>query len=167
MHLFAYGTLMCPEIMAKVVGSLPASFPARLDHYRRGPLSGVEYPAIVACPRAWVEGLLYLELSEGAWRRLDQFEAEIYTRQMVTVCPIDKSVVSPLPSQTDQAPRHPLAKGRAGVGSANRRLAAETYVLRDEFLQRLGHAEWRYEEFLKSGKARFTREYDNFPQPIR
>ncbi len=136
LHLFAYGTLMCPEIMARVVTSLPASLPARLDHYRRGPLSGVDYPAIVACPGGCVEGLLYLDLPEAAWRRLDEFEAEIYTRKEVTVSLAD-----------------------------DRRLAAETYVLKDEYRRRLGPSAWSFEEFLKSAKARFTKEYGNFPQP--
>lgn len=136
MHLFAYGTLMCPEIMARVTGNLPASLPARLDHYRRGPLSGVDYPAIVACPGGRVDGLLYLDLPPAAWARLDQFEDKIYSRQTVTV--------------------H-LADGR--------RLGAETYVLKDAYRHRQGLSEWSYEEFLKTGKARFTREYDHFPEP--
>jgi gamma-glutamylcyclotransferase (GGCT)/AIG2-like uncharacterized protein YtfP len=136
LHLFAYGTLMCPEIMIRVVTTLPASLPARLDHYRRGPLLGVDYPAIFACNGAAVDGLLYLDLPEAAWSRLDDFEDKIYSRQPVTV---------------------QLADGR--------RLAAETYVLRDEYHWRLGQAAWSFEEFLKSGQARFTREYDNFPPP--
>jgi gamma-glutamylcyclotransferase (GGCT)/AIG2-like uncharacterized protein YtfP len=138
MHLFAYGTLMCPEIMARVADTLPASLPARLDHYRRGPLSGVDYPAIVACPGAEVEGLLYLDLPEAAWSRLDEFEDKIYSRQPVRVS---------------------LADGR--------RLAAETYVLKAEYHQRLGRSAWSYEEFLKSGMARFTREYGRFPDSDR
>lgn len=164
LHLFAYGTLMCPEIMTRVVTCLPASLPARLDHYRRGPLRGVDYPAIVACPGASVEGLLYLDLPEAAWRRLDEFEDEIYTRQTVTVCRLDQSAFSPPPSSPDQASL-PLPEGRVRVGSEGRQLAAETYVLKDEFRRRLGDSDWSFAEFLKSGKGRFTREYDKFPQP--
>jgi hypothetical protein len=127
---------MCPEIMVRVVGTLPASLPARLDQYRRGPLTGVDYPAIIACKRAAVAGLLYLDLPETAWFRLDEFEDEIYTRQGVTVGLED-----------------------------DRLLDAETYVLKAEYRQRLGRSAWSYEEFLKSGQARFTRDYGHFPLP--
>lgn len=138
MHLFAYGTLMCPEIMVLVVGSLPASLPAQLNHYRRAPLAGVDYPAIVTCEGARVEGLLYLDLPDTAWARLDQFEDEIYFRHPVKVRLADSRLFS-----------------------------AETYVLKAEYVGRLGRADWSYREFLQSGQARFTREYGNFPQPDR
>lgn len=136
MHLFAYGTLMCPKIMARVAGFLPGSFPARLDHYRRGPLSGVDYPAITPQREASVAGLLYLDLTPEVWLRLDEFEDQIYYR-----CPVNVSL------------------------GAGRTMAADSYVIRPEYLDRLGESEWSYFEFLRSGKQRFEKEYEGFPDP--
>ena len=136
MHLFAYGTLMCPKIITRVAGFLPGSFPARLDHYRRGPLSGVDYPAITPQRESSVAGLLYLDLTPGTWHRLDEFEDKIYYRTVVNV----------------------------SVG-AGRTMVANSYVIRTEYLDRLGEAEWNYFEFLTSGRKRFEREYEGFPAP--
>lgn len=137
MHLFAYGTLMCPEIITRVIGYLPAHQPARLAHYRRGPLSKIDYPAIVPQEHACVSGFLYLDLTSEDWDSLDEFEDEIYYR-----CPVTVS----------------LTDGHS--------LAAETYVLRPEYTGRLGDAAWSYAEFLKAGRGRFEKEYSGFPKPV-
>ncbi len=134
MHLFAYGTLMCPKIMTRVAGFLPGSFPARLDHYRRGPLAGVDYPAITPQREACVAGLLYLDLTPEAWLRLDEFEDHIYCR-----CRINVSLIG----------------GRV--------MAADSYVIKPEYLDRLGDENWSYFEFLTSGLARFEQGYSGFP----
>jgi gamma-glutamylcyclotransferase (GGCT)/AIG2-like uncharacterized protein YtfP len=135
LHLFAYGTLMCPEIMARVTGAvLPEALPARLDDFRRGPLAGAEYPAIFPCRGGSVEGLLYLDLPDRTWPRLDDFEGRIYSRERVEVTLADSS-----------------------------RLGSETYVLRPEYLDRLLETEWSYALFLASGLSRFMSNYENFP----
>ena len=136
MHLFAYGTLMCPEIIIRVIGFCPPSAPARLAHYRRGPLLGVEYPAITPQKNAAVTGLLYLDLPPKAWPRLDEFEDRIYYR-----CTVDVTIEQ---------------------GEIR---SAETYVLRPEHLDRLGESEWDFSEFLDSGRMRFEQEYGHFPEP--
>jgi gamma-glutamylcyclotransferase (GGCT)/AIG2-like uncharacterized protein YtfP len=134
MHLFAYGTLMCPAIMRRVAGTLPAAQKATLEGYHRGPLDGIVYPAIFPRREARVEGLLYLDLSSSAWPRLDAFEGEIYYRDQVVVTMDDCS-----------------------------RRDAETYILRPEYLDRLGESEWSYAEFLEFGRAGFESEYEKFP----
>ncbi len=85
MNLFAYGTLMCTEIMQQVAGCLPAQLPATLAGYRRCRLRGEEYPAIVGQQVAVVQGVVYLEVPQEAWRRLDRFEGEMYDRRPVLV----------------------------------------------------------------------------------
>jgi gamma-glutamylcyclotransferase (GGCT)/AIG2-like uncharacterized protein YtfP len=134
LHLFAYGTLMCPKIMLRVAGFLPGSFPARLDHYRRGPLSGVDYPAITPHRDSSVAGLLYLDLTPEAWLRLDEFEDKIYYR-----CRVNVSI------------------------AAGRTMTANSYVIKQKHLDRLGESEWNYFEFLSSGKERFEKDYEGFP----
>lgn len=133
MNLFAYGTLMCADIMQQVAGCLPDQAPASLGNYRRCRISGEEYPAIAGQPGAAVQGLVYLDVPEAAWLRLDRFEGGMYARRTVLVdCPDGKS------------------------------LAADTYVFRDEFAHLLLPAEWSYEEFLRSGKKRFAADYEGF-----
>jgi hypothetical protein len=46
-------------------------------------------------------------------------------------------------------------------------LAAETYILRPEYLDRLGETEWSYAEFLAAARERLTKEYRHFPASHR
>lgn len=133
MNLFAYGTLMCAEIMQQVAGSLPPAAPAALGNYRRCRISNEEYPAIVGQPGAAVQGLVYLAVPAAAWLRLDRFEGEMYARRTVLV-----------------------------DGADGKSLAADTYVIRDEFAHLLLPAEWSYAEFLRSGMRRFAADYGGF-----
>lgn len=133
MNLFAYGTLMCAEIMQQVAGCLPAQLPATLAGYRRCRLRGEEYPAIVGQQGAAVQGVVYLEVPQEAWRRLDRFEGEMYDRRPVLV-----------------------------DGAGGKSLAADTYVIRDAFARLLLPAEWSYAEFLRTGKKRFAADYEGF-----
>ena len=133
MNLFAYGTLMCTEIMQQVAGCLPAQLPATLAGYRRSRLRGEEYPAIVGQQGAVVQGVVYLEVPQEAWRRLDRFEGEMYARRPVLV-----------------------------DGAEGKSLAADTYVIRPEFARLLLPAEWSYAEFLRTGRKRFAADYAGF-----
>lgn len=133
MHLFAYGTLMCAEIMQQVAGCLPAQAPATLAGFRRCRLRGEEYPAIVDRQHAAVQGVVYLEVPAAAWQRLDCFEGEMYERRTV------------------------LVNGQDG-----RSLAADTYVIRPAFTRLLLSAEWSYAEFLRTGRQRFAAGYAGF-----
>jgi len=133
MHLFAYGTLMCAEIMQQVAGCLPAQGPATLAGFRRCRLRGEEYPAIVGQPDAVVQGVVYFEVSAAAWQRLDRFEGEMYERRAVQV-----------------------------NGPDGRSLAADTYVIRPAFAPLLLPAEWSYAEFLHTGRQRFAAGYAGF-----
>lgn len=136
MNLFAYGTLMCADIMHQVAGCLPALAPASLAHYQRRRVSGEEYPAIVGQHGAAVQGVVYLDVPAAAWRRLDRFEGEMYDRRTVRV---------------------ECADGN--------RLPADTYVIRPEFAQLLLTSTWSYEEFLRSGRKRFAADYGGFDAP--
>ncbi|MCJ7601350.1 MAG: gamma-glutamylcyclotransferase [Desulfobulbaceae bacterium] len=78
MNFFAYGTLMCADIMHQVAGCLPAHAPATLARYRRCRIRGEEYPAIVGQQGVAVQGVVYLEVPDAAWMRLDRFEGEMY-----------------------------------------------------------------------------------------
>ena len=66
MNLFAYGTLMDEEIMARAGGCRPGFQAATLLGHRRHALVGRSYPAIVAREGARVEGVCYFDLPEAA-----------------------------------------------------------------------------------------------------
>jgi gamma-glutamylcyclotransferase (GGCT)/AIG2-like uncharacterized protein YtfP len=133
MNLFAYGTLMCADIMHQVAGCLPPHVPATLARYRRCRVRGEEYPAIGGPQDATVQGVVYLDVPEEAWQRLDRFEGEMYDRRTVLVDCAD-----------------------------GKRLAAATYVIRPEFAHLLLPADWSYEEFLRTGRKRFETDYGEF-----
>ena len=132
-NLFAYGTLMCEDIMQDVAGCLPARLPGTLPGYARRAVRGEHYPGLVSCAHGRVDGVLYRDVPAVAWARLDRFEGDMYLRQRVQV------------ELTDGAT-----------------LKAETYVVRPRFLARLAHSEWSFSEFLRSGKGKFCRDYQGY-----
>ncbi len=136
---FAYGSLMCPDIMARVCGIGEAhglaGETACLTDYRRAPVRGEDYPGIVPAPDGRVTGVLYRGLPATAWPRLDAFEGDMYLRKQVRV-------------------------SQAGGGM----IPAWTYVFRPEFQHLLAPDDWDFEQFLARGKARFEARYLGFGQ---
>jgi len=135
MNLFAYGTLLCADILHKVTGCRPAHAPAALRGYRRHALTDEVYPAIVAHEGAAVAGVIYFDVPAGAWSCLDRFEGEMYARRIVRVLCEDGTSVD-----------------------------AATYVIKPEFAYRLAPSEWSVEEFLASGRKKFEAEYSGFDE---
>jgi gamma-glutamylcyclotransferase (GGCT)/AIG2-like uncharacterized protein YtfP len=135
MNLFAYGTLMDPEIMTRVSGVRCRAGKAVLSGYVRRTVRGEVYPAITPRPGETVEGVVYFDLTPEAFDRLDRFEGPMYRRSAV-----------------------PVAAEAAG----SEETAAETYVIAPENLDRLSDEDWRFDEFLKTGKARFQRSYEGY-----
>jgi gamma-glutamylcyclotransferase (GGCT)/AIG2-like uncharacterized protein YtfP len=133
MNLFAYGTLIDPEIVRQVAGEVPRHVPATLLDHERKMVRGKPYPGIREQPGGSVRGLLYFDVSASAWLRLDRFEGEMYARQAVSV----------------------LADG-------GMRLPAWTYLVAPAFLHELSDEDWSFEEFLRVGKAKFRGEYGGF-----
>jgi gamma-glutamylcyclotransferase (GGCT)/AIG2-like uncharacterized protein YtfP len=138
--LFAYGTLLFSPVLRAVVGRTLDSRPATLHGYVRRRVVGEIFPAIVE----WeadesVAGVIYLDLDDDAWRRLDRFEGELYSRRSVLV--------------------------RCG-GSEQ---PASTYVLDPAFHDRLGPEPWDVDSFasehLESFVARLGRMRD--PRAVR
>ena len=86
MNLFAYGTLMWPEVLEAVIGRRLFGAPATVDGYLRQRVKGELYPVLVASnPCDKVEGILYRDLSEKDFQRLDRFEGVEYDRQKVRI----------------------------------------------------------------------------------
>ena len=136
-HLFTYGTLMWPDIMARVCGPAcePLATPqaATLAGHERRPVRGQDYPAMVPADGHQVVGRLYLDLPEAAWARLDLFEGDEYERHEVLVT---------------------LADGRWE--------RAWTYLLKPGLAGRLDAGDWDEAAFEREGKARFVARYVGF-----
>jgi gamma-glutamylcyclotransferase (GGCT)/AIG2-like uncharacterized protein YtfP len=134
-NLFAYGTLMVRQIMHSVSGMDLTGSTAILPGYRRRLLRGEVYPAIRPDTQDRVEGILYTQIGQSAWQRLDGFEGELYQRETVQV---------------------QLA--------GEQRLQAQTYVLKPQYHGLMTRDAWSLEWFLQSGHASFISEYRGFQQ---
>jgi gamma-glutamylcyclotransferase (GGCT)/AIG2-like uncharacterized protein YtfP len=130
MKLFAYGSLMCPDILAEVAGAAARAEKAELPGYGRWRVKGEDYPAVRPLAGGRVPGILYAGLPASAWTRLDRFEGDMYRRESLRV--------------------------RRGDGT---RVSAEVYVLRDGYAHCLDSEAWDYREFLRRGKKRFQSRY--------
>ena len=132
-HLFAYGTLICADILAEVAGCRAVGESAVLRGYDRRQVIGADYPGILPQSGGTVEGLVYRDLPPAAWCRLDRFEGEMYRRVTVAVR---------------------LASGG--------KLQVQAYVVRPAWRHRLGVSDWDRDGFLREGKARFRRAYRGY-----
>ena len=124
---------MCEDIMFEVSGCHLPHVPGTLRGYSRRSVIGEHYPAIVPDKEATVEGVVYRDVPNPVWDRLDRFEGEMYKRQSVHIELNDDGM-----------------------------LYAETYVIQPEFLNRLDQSEWDFEDFIATGKAIFRQHYKGF-----
>lgn len=129
MHLFAYGTLMDPDIMARVCGISCRSRKATLAGFTRKRVSGEVYPAIVKKAGDSVEGIVYYNLPGAAFDRLDRFEGSLYVRTRVMIAVFGED--------------HPVP--------------AESYLIRPVYAYRLSSEDWNLENFLRNDKHLFNR----------
>ncbi len=132
-HLFAYGTLMCEDIMEQVAGYRLAYESGTLKGFSRRSVKGEDYPALVLQETGYVDGVVYRNVPNTVWERLDRFEGEMYARQSVHIDLKD--------------------------GSA---LLVVTYVVRPEFLNYVDQFEWDFDEFFRNGKTSFQKHYKGY-----
>ena len=133
MNLFAYGSLMCADILYKITACRLSYSPATLAAYKRCSVRDETYPGLVEEKGSSVTGVVYFSVPEDAWLRLDIFEGEMYSRGVVRVSCDDQISVD-----------------------------AATYVIRPQFRNRLSSSDWNFQEFLQSGRKRFEEEYLGF-----
>lgn len=129
-NVFAYGTLMAPDIMEIVSGRQLDSLEAMAKGYQRYLVHNEKFPGMVEQPGAQVQGVLYLDVSEPVLMRLDLFEGELYDRQEIEVF------------------SHPQGQN----------VMAMTYLFKEEYSHLLSNSVWDFEEFLSNGKQSFTRQ---------
>jgi gamma-glutamylcyclotransferase (GGCT)/AIG2-like uncharacterized protein YtfP len=132
-NLFAYGTLMCDEIMEQVAGYRLSYTAGTLRGYIRRAVRDEHYPAIFRNEKGLIQGIVYLCVPDQAWQRLDRFEGAMYERQTVQI---------------------QLAHGMM--------LFANTYVIQPAFLDTLEEIDWDFERFLCHGKEIFQKYYKGY-----
>ncbi len=135
MHLFAYGTLMCNDIMQEVSGILPSSTSGCLFGYCRYGVKNEHYPAIIPEKEGCVKGIVYLDVSPAAWERLDRFEGEMYERLPVEI-----------------------------TLNTGMRITANTYVWKPAFSLELTESHWSLETFFQKGKQAFISNYKGYSE---
>jgi hypothetical protein len=84
-NCFAYGTLMHPEVIFRLLGRVPLGMAAELPNYRAVQLRGEVFPGLIAESHALTPGTLYTGLSPQDWQILDQFEGDWYLKVPLTV----------------------------------------------------------------------------------
>ena len=124
MHLlFAYGSLICEDIMLAVAGPCRTVADASLQGYRRLVVRGQHYPGMIEAPGYSVQGRVYRDISVAGWQRLDRFEGDMYQRRSVQVV---------------------LADGT--------RVTAFSYVFKEACRDQLEPGEWQFDDFMADGK---------------
>ncbi len=88
-HVFAYGTLLYPDVMEAVTGAQFASEEALLKGFARYQLRGRVYPGVVEAPGSATGGRLYRDVGALALELLDRFEGSLYERRAVQVTRAD------------------------------------------------------------------------------
>jgi len=84
-RLFAYGTLLVPEVMEIVTGRGFASEPARLADHRCRLLRGAVYPGVLPVRGETTQGRVHHGLDARALERTDRFEGALYERRALEV----------------------------------------------------------------------------------
>jgi len=108
MNLFAYGTLLVPEIWEAVTGAPPPrNVPATLASYEIFRVKGGDFPGIIESENSHdvVPGHIYFDLPADTMSALDRYEDTFYERAEVTV----STSTGPESAQTYRIPRSEAA----------------------------------------------------------
>jgi gamma-glutamylcyclotransferase (GGCT)/AIG2-like uncharacterized protein YtfP len=131
MNVFTYGSLMYAGVWSRVVAGSYAQQNGVVRGYQRRQVKNEQYPGLVK-GQGSVEGVIYFDVSAEDIIRLDQFEGELYRREMVEVACVN-----------------------------GERTQAAVYLIRNRFKGILG-GEWSKVEFERNGLAEFEARYVGF-----
>ena len=84
-RLFAYGTLLFEDIFTRVCGTRRQRADATLADFARLRVRGASYPALIASSGCQTQGVVYYDIENALWARLDAFEGPQYAREIVHV----------------------------------------------------------------------------------
>jgi gamma-glutamylcyclotransferase (GGCT)/AIG2-like uncharacterized protein YtfP len=83
-NLFVYGTLLSKEIWESIISGNYSSESAVLKGYARKKVKRKDYPGLIKHDGSKVEGMIYYDISEEDFRKLDEYEGEEYVRMKVS-----------------------------------------------------------------------------------
>jgi gamma-glutamylcyclotransferase (GGCT)/AIG2-like uncharacterized protein YtfP len=89
MHVFAYGTLMFPEVWREVTGLNSVGVEGLLQGFAAYRVRDAVFPGIIRSPGSVVPGILYCDVPPAPVDQLDRFEDDFYVREQVTVKTLD------------------------------------------------------------------------------
>ena len=133
MKIFAYGTLMIPEVMYAVTTRKFRFDNAILRDYARFTVKGESYPGIIPVTDAVTEGIIYFDVDELSLTRLNAFEGDLYQ-------------LTPI-----------LAEIKGGDI-----FNAQAYVVKPKFRNHLSSLEWNVTEFAQKHLEAFLESYSGF-----
>jgi hypothetical protein len=82
--LFAYGSLVVPDVLFALLARMPRSEPATLDGWSAWCLQGEQFPGLVEQRGATASGLVLYEMTAGERALVDAWETDFYTKRVVT-----------------------------------------------------------------------------------
>ena len=133
MNIFAYGTLMIPDVMYAVTTREFRFKNAILRGYARFTVKGESYPGIIPATDAVTQGIIYLDVDELPLERLDAFEGDLYQRIPIQAETKEKEIFN-----------------------------AETYAIKSKFRRCLSLKEWNVKEFTQKHLEAFLETYSGF-----
>ena len=86
-RLFAYGTLIFPEVVSALLGRTPTHTAATLPSHARFALREREYPGLVPAEGASTSGILWEGISPGEFEILDHYESDLYECRQLAIFP--------------------------------------------------------------------------------
>ncbi|HJP36395.1 MAG TPA: gamma-glutamylcyclotransferase family protein [Gammaproteobacteria bacterium] len=134
-RLFAYGTLLAPELRGAVIGRAVEGDPAVLPGYACYRVRRAAYPAIVQQQGTNTHGSLFAGIEPTEWDRLDNFESHLYERRLVEV-----------------------------TLSASSHRSAYAYVVAATFRHRVSEEPWRLERFRRDRLNRYLNRLSREPE---
>jgi len=155
--IFVYGTMMSPKLLTWVLTGDPANYlrlheyvklqPARLHGYRRVPVKGSDYPALIpAESSSAVDGVLVFRDTLGGWGKLDDFAGDIYLRTGVQCHYIDQATEG---EEAKAAKYGEAMEDGWEVVARDGAVAADTYVWDGDRENLELDKDWSFEEFEK------------------
>jgi len=130
-NIFTYGSLMFDPVWSKVVAGSYDRLESVLRGYDRKGVYNEFYPVVVPSTfNSQVRGIVYRNVSISDLDRLDRFEGEYYFRKTEKVITLDMTI-----------------------------LAAEVYVLKEEYYSIISPQEWDPVHFSTTGIHSFMHSY--------
>jgi gamma-glutamylcyclotransferase (GGCT)/AIG2-like uncharacterized protein YtfP len=135
MNVFTYGSLMFEPVWSRLVRGSYGKKAARLHGFTRRRIRGDVYPVVFRSQdEDWVDGIVYLDVSDEDLLHLDSFEGEIYARQSHWVA----------------------------VEGADEGIVADAYVLKESYAHMRDDREWDPSWFARHGLPAFIGHYKGF-----